>query len=529
MSLIFQKVICRIFSTTTCVAGQDRRYRAVARKGWQRNLVPRSALHLPRPEMEDGGDDLQKTELLRTLENFKWLANKAPCFPVNGNKIHVLSGPDSFYKTLIEKTSQAKQRITLASLYLGTGDHEHELVKTIESTLKRNPDSNLKIRVLLDATRGSRGAQQNSRTMLLPLLQSHSQQCSVHFYHTPALRGILKKILPERWNEVVGLQHMKVYIFDDSLLISGANLSHDYFTNRQDRYLVVEDSKELVDFFDKLVETVCQFSFQLNENNHLNLNSDFPHHPCDSNQHEFTQEAKRRIENLFEKQPKASSSVLQWPNPYSYDTWIFPFVQMGQLNIYMDNILTREILEKVPKNAELCLATGYFNLTQEYMESLLEHSSPNIHILMAHPLANGFFGAKGFAGGIPSGYTLLAYQFYRRVIDKALETHIRLWEYRRQNWTFHAKGLWISFGREDPRPSFTLVGSPNFGYRSVYRDLEAQLAVVTINSSLRDQLHQERKNLFQQAELVSATTFDQPERKIPLWVRVVIKVFRRFF
>ena len=67
------------------------------------------------------------------------------------------------------------------------------------------------------------------------------------------------------------------------------------------------------------------------------------------------------------------------------------------------------------------------------------------------------------------------------------------------------------------------------GYRSVYRDLEAQLAVVTINSSLRDQLHQERKNLFQQAEMVSGTTFDHPERKIPLWVRFVIKVFRRFF
>lgn len=135
------------------------------------------------------------------------------------------------------------------------------------------------------------------------------------------------------------------------------------------------------------------------------------------------------------------------------------------------------------------------------------------------------------------------------MIDRALEARIRLWEYQRQNWTFHAKGLWISFNRGDPRPSFTLVGSPNFGnmfsyfckkfkrltlswlvgYRSVYRDLEAQLAVVTINPTLRDQLHRERRNLFQQADLVSGTTFDHPDRKIPLWVRFVIKVFRRFF
>ena len=32
---------------------------------------------------------------------------------------------------------------------------------------------------------------------------------------------------------IIGLQHCKIYIFDDSVIISGANLSHDYFTNRQ--------------------------------------------------------------------------------------------------------------------------------------------------------------------------------------------------------------------------------------------------------------------------------------------------------
>ena len=30
----------------------------------------------------------------------------------------------------------------------------------------------------------------------------------------------------------VGLQHCKLYVFDNSVLISGANLSQDYFTNR---------------------------------------------------------------------------------------------------------------------------------------------------------------------------------------------------------------------------------------------------------------------------------------------------------
>ena len=67
------------------------------------------------------------------------------------------------------------------------------------------------------------------------------------------------------------------------------------------------------------------------------------------------------------------------------------------------------------------------------------------------------------------------------------------------------------------------------GYRSVYRDLEAQLAIVTMNPSLRDQLDEERRSLFQSAEAVTSSTFKRPDRNVPLWVRFVIKVFRHFF
>lgn len=35
------------------------------------------------------------------------------------------------------------------------------------------------------------------------------------------MMGVLKKFLPERVNEIIGLQHMKFFIFDDSIIISG--------------------------------------------------------------------------------------------------------------------------------------------------------------------------------------------------------------------------------------------------------------------------------------------------------------------
>lgn len=68
--------------------------------------------------------------------------------------------------------------------------------------------------------RGSRG-RNNSRTMLLPLLQDFGPSVTVALYHTPALRGVVKKLLPDRYNETIGVNHIKAYIFDDTVVISG--------------------------------------------------------------------------------------------------------------------------------------------------------------------------------------------------------------------------------------------------------------------------------------------------------------------
>lgn len=46
-------------------------------------------------------------------------------------------------------------------------------------------------------------------------------QVTCHLFHTPALNGVLKRLLPQRWNEVIGVQHVKCYIVDHVLCISG--------------------------------------------------------------------------------------------------------------------------------------------------------------------------------------------------------------------------------------------------------------------------------------------------------------------
>lgn len=48
------------------------------------------------------------------------------------------------------------------------------------------------------------------------------------------------------------------------MLVFSANLSEIYFTNRRDRYILVENSPQLADFVDSLIEAVGSCSFVLN-------------------------------------------------------------------------------------------------------------------------------------------------------------------------------------------------------------------------------------------------------------------------
>lgn len=327
------------------------------------------------------------------INNLSWLHKVAPGFPVNGSKITIINEPTVFYTFLLEKCRTARKRITLASLYLGTGKLEADLVSAIQENLKAN-NGNVKVNILLDYMRGSRGVY-NSRKMLEPVLKDQwGYCCDVFLYHTPKLRGLLKAVIPDRFNELVGLQHMKLYLFDDTLIISGANLSNDYFTNRQDRYFIIEDCAELCDFYNNLVERVGEFSFRLLPNGMTTFNSDLNVHPFKSHTKDFVRIATDKIRTLFQDEMNRRSELTKCEGVSDTDTWIFPLIEMGQLNIQHDSEVTLRLLQTAPSGGTLRLATGYFNLTSEYRDAMLYDCQATCHLLTAHPTANGFFGKR---------------------------------------------------------------------------------------------------------------------------------------
>ncbi|KAF6096089.1 phosphatidylglycerophosphate synthase 1 [Phyllostomus discolor] len=337
------------------------------------------------------------------VHRFQWIRNLVPEFGVSSSHVRVLSSPAEFFELMKGQIKAARRRVVMASLYLGTGPLEQELVDCLEIALERSlraeSPSDLRVSVLLDFTRGSRG-RKNSRTMLLPLLQRFPEQVRVSLFHTPSLRGLLRLLIPERFNETIGLQHIKVYLFDSSVILSGANLSDSYFTNRQDRYVFLRDCPEVADFFAELVEAVGDVSLQLQADDTVRVVEGMVH-PYKGDRAAYCKAANARVMGVIEAartrqqrlhaqtfhgdalvpREDAAAAGDRRPAP---DTWIYPLIQMKPFEIRIDEAVTETLLTEAERGARVFLTTGYFNLTQAYMDLVLG-TRAEYQILLASP------------------------------------------------------------------------------------------------------------------------------------------------
>lgn len=472
------------------------------------------------------GVHLTGTFGVKRLESLDWLHSLSLCFPLQADQIEIITEPQAFYSKLQTMFTNASNRIGIASLYFGSDQLESQLVTDIRENIVKN--SQLKVNILIDFTRGTRGEGRkvSSKQMLQQLLVDN-KNTSLSLYHTPKLRGLKKRVMPDRWNELIGLQHMKIYVADHMVLISGANLSNDYFKNRQDRYILIKD-KHLSDFYFSLIEKVQEFSVQVSADNKYYSHPQWNMLPYENDQKCFVTKANASICDFFTTAAHEMKCQMEKirSNKVKIDTWIFPLVEMGQLGIHHDSIVTQNLFSKAVPESRFNLTTGYFNLTQNYMDKIAsDECKASFDILMAHPDANGFQGAKGPAGGIPAAYSQISKNFLKKLIETNQSERIKLHEYERSGWTYHAKGLWY-YLPGSYMPDLTLIGSSNFGERSTNRDLESQICLVTTNDELRRQLQREYVNL---KRYCSPAEQQLQSRSIPKWVQTAVIFFKNYF
>ncbi|KAJ1958068.1 CDP-diacylglycerol--glycerol-3-phosphate 3-phosphatidyltransferase [Dipsacomyces acuminosporus] len=340
-------------------------------------------------------------------------------------------------------------------------------------------------------------------------------------YHTPALSGVNKRAWPQRYNETFGLQHIKIYTFDDDVIISGANLSRDYFTNRQDRYMKLND-RSLAGYFAELMRAIGRFSFTLNAEKPdaaagsrgytLDL-EEFPDPSKDPST--FIKEANC-IMTQFLQRTAAEHGNIEYTEE---DTLAIPTVQMNQLGIAQDKAHMAEFFEITNRFAQRygCrnfMTSAYFNFSDFHKTNVLDNAS-RWDLLVAAPEANGFFTAKGISKYVPDMYSIIEHQFLK-MVRRHERNNIAVEEYSRDGWTYHGKGVWCYLNQK--LPQLTMIGSPNYGYRSIYCDLEAQLTLIPGSEELRTDMHQEALGLLAHSKMVSEAELKQRIQGSPLWL-----------
>ncbi|RAL67482.1 hypothetical protein DID88_008237 [Monilinia fructigena] len=469
----------------------------------------------------------------------------APKFEVHGSQIQILRTPSEFYETLKSKILAAETRIFLSTLYIGKT--EHELISTLQQALRANP--HLKLSILTDALRGTRESPSASCASLLAPLVSEfgADRVEIRMYHTPNLNGLRKKYIPKRINEGWGLQHMKLYGVDDEIIISGANLSNDYFTNRQDRYHVFA-SKEVTQYFYDIQKAVSSLSFLVSPDPQLpaGYTLEWPSsNSCPSpltDPPKYISHASSVLTPLIQA-PATSTSTLISSNPQA-NTTIYPISQFTPLFPSTSDrstelpLLTRllTLLNSPNTPSSWTFTAGYFNPSPTLTSLLLHTTSKNNTVLTASPHANGFYNSPGVSGMLPPAYTLLLRKFLtaaQKIQGPSPSITLREWKRGIVNepggWTYHAKGLWVSFpspssspSSETPKPAITVLGSSNYTKRSYTLDLETGVMIVTRDPELQERLRQERDGLGEWANEVGMKEFQSSERRVGLHVRIAM-------
>ena len=356
----------------------------------------------------------------------------------SGNEqVEFLLTPDAFYTRLMELVSKATRRVSIATLYIGTSDMEGKLLSAIQH-------ADVPTHILLDGLRANRMDQAGESSV--SMIRKICPNAVVDEFVSPLYTG-LYTALPARLREVVGTQHMKLVVVDDTVIVTGANLSRLYFTNRQDRYVVIRNAS-LANSIDSVIK-------------------------------------QRGSQAGVEGPIDLSDAKVSFGTQRGFQT-----PGSGQ----SDHVVVQALTELLDSDATVTLASPYLNLSPDILSLLVRF--PRVNIVTNSPETNAFHNSKGLSRFIPEAYSILQDDLMASLDRGQVSFH----EYSRPGWSFHPKGIWLS---KNGRVHSTVIGSSNFGFRSKFRDLEISFRIDSDSPRVQSQLSTEVNGIMQYCRSVS--------------------------
>ncbi|KAF7702885.1 putative CDP-diacylglycerol--glycerol-3-phosphate 3-phosphatidyltransferase [Cucumispora dikerogammari] len=348
------------------------------------------------------------------MRNIRLLIEKLKMLHVD---IKFINNPAEFHKRLLCLT--AAKYISIITLYLGEEKEDIELLKGLAKC------ENLAI--LSDSHK-------NHRTDPTELLKKFNIYDKVRTQDKGLWFSVLK--------ELVFVQHCKMYVFDNIVIITGANCESRYFTTTLDNHYEIQSNALAIEILELM--SVHDERFLLHS-------------------------------EYLRKQGVVK--VLNQDNKY---TLIKTYTQKEELS------LLKYLIECSDGNT-IFLSTGYLNLPDEYLNVLKE---ANVRIYC--PSTKYTFCAGGLIGNfITSIYTFIYNRTKSILGDK-------VFVFYKEGVHFHKKGIWVFKGDF----AIHMCGSSNFNSRSFQRDYELNYIFITNDVLNRNKFFDEVKQIDDETELL---------------------------
>ncbi|MFA1563262.1 CDP-diacylglycerol--serine O-phosphatidyltransferase [Aliivibrio fischeri] len=427
--------------------------------------------------------------------------SKLPMLSQNPENIKILHTAADFRYELLKQIENAQQRIYIVALYLENDDAGREIFTALYEAKQKNPT--LDINVLVDwhrAQRGLIGAEKSDGNAAL------YREFSEKYEHSINVLGV-----PVRNKEVFGVLHLKGFIFDDTVVYSGASLNDVYLAHKDkyrfDRYHVLHNAllaNSMVSFIKKTLIAS-------------------PAVNCLSQQNRpDTKSLKPEIKEL-RKQLGLANYQFTSQTRKEGEVGITPLVGLGRKGNKLNNYI-RTLLASA--TSEITICTPYFNFPKPIAKELKKalRRGVKVTVIVGDKTANDFYISPEEEFKTIAGLPYL-YEINLRNFAKANETYIasrqlslNLWKH--ENNSFHLKGMWVD-------KEYTLITGSNLNPRAWKLDLENGLLLQDPEQLLVDTKQAELDVILEHTQLIGSYKQVDKLDSYPVEVKKLIKRIKR--
>ncbi|MCQ9121801.1 CDP-diacylglycerol--serine O-phosphatidyltransferase [Rodentibacter pneumotropicus] len=440
-------------------------------------------------------------KLKRTEQNLKNL----PFLPLEKAQVEFLFSPTEFKTQIIELIRNAKKRIYVTALYWQKDEAGQEILDEIYRIKQEQPD--LDIKILVDWHRGQRnllGAEKSATNA-----DWYSEQRQT--YQLPEDPNMFFGV-PINTREVFGVLHIKGFIFDDTVLYSGASINNVYLQQddkyRYDRYQKITNAE----LANSMVNFINDYLLDLNAV-----------HPLDLTNRPRTKEIRAAIRAYRKNLANHAEYSLESAVGFSDILSVSPLFGLGASGNELNQII-EDLFLQVQENLVVC--TPYFNFPrtlQNKITTLLE-AGKKIEIIVGDKVANDFYIPPEqpfkMAGALPYLYESNLRHFcekFQQDIEQGRLT-IRLW--KDGDNTYHLKGVWVD-------KDYILLTGNNLNPRAWRLDAENGLLIHDPKQELRDQVEKELNHIRQHTTVLSHYSELEELYQYPEPVQKLLKKFAR--